>query len=95
MPSQVNVRQINRGFLKFILQTFLSQSGSYYLIGTWVELDIVLLIFFATSSQMPIKSLTQRKILVKLYRVRRLPQLSNISRTVIRRFVKEILKIFH
>jgi hypothetical protein len=42
MPYQVNVRQINGVFPSFILQTVLSQSGSYYLIGTEAELDIVL-----------------------------------------------------
>jgi hypothetical protein len=41
-PDKVNVRQINGVFLTFLLQTFLSQSGSYYLIGTEVEPDIVL-----------------------------------------------------
>jgi hypothetical protein len=41
-PDKVNVRRINGVFLTFLLQTFLSQSGSYYLIGTEVKLDIVL-----------------------------------------------------
>jgi hypothetical protein len=41
-PDQVNVRQINGVFSKFLLQTVLSQSGSYYLIRTRVEPDIVL-----------------------------------------------------
>jgi hypothetical protein len=37
--DQVNVRLINGVFLKFILHTFSSQSGGYYLIGTEVKLD--------------------------------------------------------
>jgi hypothetical protein len=41
-PDQVNVRQINGVFSKFLLQTVLSQSGSYYLIGTEAEPDMVL-----------------------------------------------------
>jgi hypothetical protein len=44
MPDQVNVIQINGVFSTFILQTVLSQSGSYYLIGTEVELDTGLVI---------------------------------------------------
>jgi hypothetical protein len=42
MHDQVNVWRINGVFLKFLLQTVSSQSGSYYLIGTEVEPDIVL-----------------------------------------------------
>ena len=42
MPDQVNVIQINGVFSTFLLQTVLSQSGSYYLIETEVEPDIVL-----------------------------------------------------
>jgi hypothetical protein len=38
MPDQVNVRQINEVFLKFLLQTFSLKTVSYYLIGTEVEL---------------------------------------------------------
>jgi hypothetical protein len=37
--DQVNVRRINGVFSKFLLQTVLSQSGIYYLIGTEVEPD--------------------------------------------------------
>jgi hypothetical protein len=39
---KVNVIQINGVFSTFLLQTVLSQSGGYYLIGTEVEPDIVL-----------------------------------------------------
>jgi hypothetical protein len=42
MHGQVNVRRINGVFSTFLLQTVLSQSGSYYLIGTGAEPDIVL-----------------------------------------------------
>jgi hypothetical protein len=42
MPDKVNVIQINGVFSTFILQSVLLQSKSYYLIGTEVELDIVL-----------------------------------------------------
>jgi hypothetical protein len=42
MPDQVNVIQINGIFPSFLLQAVLLQFGSYYLIGTDVELDIVL-----------------------------------------------------
>jgi hypothetical protein len=42
MHGQVNVIQINGVFSTFLLQTVLSQSGSYYLIETEVEPNIVL-----------------------------------------------------
>jgi hypothetical protein len=42
MHGQVNVIQINGVFSTFLLQTVLLQYGSYYLIGTEVESDIVL-----------------------------------------------------
>jgi hypothetical protein len=44
MPDKVNIIQINGVFLKLLLQTVLSQSGSYYLIGTEVELDTGLVV---------------------------------------------------
>jgi hypothetical protein len=44
MHGQVNVIQINGVFSTFLLQTVLSQSGSYYLIGTEVELDTGLVV---------------------------------------------------
>jgi hypothetical protein len=42
MPDKVNVIQINGVFSTFLLQTVSSQSGSYYLIGTEAEPDMVL-----------------------------------------------------
>jgi hypothetical protein len=39
MFDQVYVRQINDVFLNFLLQTFSSQFGGYYLIGTKIKLD--------------------------------------------------------
>jgi hypothetical protein len=42
MHGQVNVRRINGVFLKFLLQSILPQSASYYLIRTEADPDIIL-----------------------------------------------------
>jgi hypothetical protein len=96
MPDQVNVQRINGVFLKFLLQALLSQSGSYYLIETRVELDKGLVVNILSCAR-PLMGIFWKigYSNEKYYRVRPLFQLSNSSRTVIIRSVREILKILH